>query len=113
MTLAVVRSKAVVLLLLAFLFIVTPIVRVISCSMLCCTLFYVHSSFAIILMGKRKLVALLSLSSWCLLMVVWLLLAMPWVCLLFVIVVFPDHTHLLFLGSEYPLYFFLHESQDW
>ena len=25
-------------------------------------------------------------------------------CLLFVIVVFPDHTHLLFLGSEYPLY---------
>ena len=78
--------------------------RVISCSMLCSTLFYVHSSFAIILMGKRKLVALLSLSSWCLLMVVWLLLAMPWVCLLFVIVVFPDHTHLLFLGSEYPLY---------
>ena len=52
----------------------------------------------------RKLVALLSLSSWCLLMVVWLLLAMPWVCLLFVIVAFPDHTHLLFLGSEYPLY---------
>ena len=29
---------------------------------------------------------------------------MPWVCLLFVIVVFPDLTHLLFLGSEYPLY---------
>ena len=69
--------------------------RVSNCSMLCCTLFYVHSSFAIILMGKRKLVALLSLSSWCLLMVVWLLLAVPWVCLLFVIVVFPDHTHLL------------------
>ena len=42
------------------------------------------------------LVALLSLSSWCLLMVVWLFLAVPWVCLLFVIVVFPDHTHLLF-----------------
>ena len=54
-------------------------------------------------MGKRKLVALLSLSSWCLLMVVWLFLAVPWVCLLFVIVVFPDHTHLLLLGSEYPL----------
>ena len=31
-----------------------------------CTLLYVHSSFAIILKGKRKLVALLSLSSWCL-----------------------------------------------
>ena len=41
------------------LFIVTPIVGVCNCSMLCFTLFYVHSSFAIILMGKRKLVALL------------------------------------------------------
>ena len=64
--------------------------------MLCCTLLYVHSSFAIILMGKREQVALLSLSSWCLMMVVWLLLAVPWVCLPFVIVVFPNHTHLLF-----------------
>ena len=45
------------------LFIVTPIVGVCNCSMLCCTLLYVHSSFAIILMGKRELVALLSLSS--------------------------------------------------
>ena len=43
------------------------------------------------------LVALLSLSSWCLVMVVWLFLAVPWVCLRFVIVVFPDHTHLLLL----------------
>ena len=72
--------------------------------MFCCMLLYVHSSFVIILMGKGKLVALLSLSSCCFLMVVWLFLAVPWVCLLFVIVVFPDHTHLLFLGSEYPLY---------
>ena len=55
-------------------------------------------------MGRRKLLALLSLSSWCLLMVVWLFLVVPWVCLQFVITVFPDHTHLLFLGSEYPLY---------
>ena len=55
-------------------------------------------------MGKGKLVALLSLSSWCLVMVVWLFLAVPWVCLLLVIVVFPDHTHLIFSGSEYPLY---------
>ena len=38
-----------------------------------------------------------SLSSWCLVMVVWLFLAAPWVCLWFVIVVFSDHTHLLFL----------------
>ena len=37
-----------------------------NCSMFCCTLLYVHSSTAIILMGKRELVALLYLSSWCL-----------------------------------------------
>ena len=59
------------------------------------TLLYVPSSFAIILMGKRELVALLGLSSCCLVVVVWLFLAVPWVCLQFVIVVFPDHTHLL------------------
>ena len=29
--------------------------------------------------------------------VVWLFFAMPWVCLQYVIVVFTDHTHLLFL----------------
>ena len=62
----------------------------------CCTILYVHSSFAIILMGKRELVALLSLSSWCHMIVVWLVLAVPWVYLQFVIVVFPDHTYLLF-----------------
>ena len=65
--------------------------------MFCCTLLYVHSSIAIILMGKRELVALLNLSSWCPVMVEWLFLAVPWGCLRFVIVVFPDHTHLLFL----------------
>ena len=66
------------------------------CSMFCCMLLYVHSSFAMIFMGKRELVALLSLSSWCLMIVVWLFLAVPLVCLQCVIVVFPDHTHLLF-----------------
>ena len=81
-----------------FLFIVTPIVGVCNCSMFFCTLLYVHSSFAIILMWKRELVDLLSLSSRCLVMVVWLFLAVPWVCLQFVIVVLPDHTHLLFLN---------------
>ena len=65
--------------------------------MFCCTLLYVHSSIAIILKGKRELVALLSLSSWCLVMVVWLFLAVPWVCLQFVIVVFPDQLLLLIL----------------
>ena len=60
-----------------------------NCSMFCCTLLYVHSSIAIILMGKRELVALLNLSSWCLVMVERLFLAMPRGCLRFVIVVFP------------------------
>ena len=66
---------------------------VFNCSMFCCMLRYVHSSIAIILMGKRVLVALLNLSSWCLVMVEWLFLAVPRGCLRFVIVVFPDHTH--------------------
>ena len=57
---------------------------------------YVHSSIAIILMWKRELVALLNLSSWCLLMVERLFLAVPGGCLQIVIVVFPDHTQLLF-----------------
>ena len=68
-----------------------------NCSMFFCTLLYVHSSFAIILMGKRELVALLSLPSWCLMMVEWLFLAVPLGHLRFVNVVFPDHTYLLFL----------------
>ena len=67
-----------------------------NCSMFCCTLLYVHSSFAIILMGKRELVALLNFSSWCLVMVEWLFLLVPRGCLRFVIVVFPDQIHLLF-----------------
>ena len=67
------------------------------CSMFCCTLLYVHSSIAIILMGKKELVALLKLSSWCLVMVERLFLGVPRGCLQFVIVVFPDDTHLLFL----------------
>ena len=49
-------------------------------------------------MGKRELVAFLNLSSWCLVMVMQLFLAVPRGCLRFVIVVFPDHTHLLFTG---------------
>ena len=68
--------------------------------MFCCTLLYVLSSIAIILMGKRELVALLNLSTWCLVMVERLFLAVPQGCLRFVIVVFPDHTHLLFLMSR-------------
>ena len=57
---------------------------------------YVHSSIVIILMGKRELIALLNLSSLCLVMVERLFLAVPRGRLQLVIVVFPDHTHLLF-----------------
>ena len=73
--------------------------------MFCCALLYVHSSIAIILLGKRELVALLGLSSWCLVMVERLFLTVPRGCLQFVIVVFPDHTHLLFfaVGHGRPL----------
>ena len=49
-------------------------------------------------MGKRELIGLLNLSSWCLVMAERLFLAVPRGCLRFVIVVFPDHTHLLFLS---------------
>ena len=71
--------------------------------MFCCMLLYAHSSIAIILMGKRELIALLNLSSWCLVMVERLFLTVPQDHLQFVIVVFPDHTHLLFFNI-YPLF---------
>ena len=81
--------------------------------MFCCTLLFVHSSIAIILMGKRELVALLNLSSWCLVMVEWLFLVVPWGCLRFVIVVFPDHTHLLFFYSiNYNLFNFMFHNLE-
>ena len=83
-------------------FIVTPIVGVCNCSMFCCMLLYVRSSIAIILMGKRELVALLNLSSWCLVMVKRLFLAVPRGCLQFVIVVFPDYIHSLFFITLEP-----------
>ena len=54
-------------------------------------------------MGKRELIALLNLSSWCLVMVERLFLAVPRGCLRFVIVVFPDHTHLLFFIDEFRI----------
>ena len=67
-----------------------------NCSMFCSVLlFYVHSSFFNYLDGEERAGcgALLFLSS----IVVWLFLTVPRVCLQFVIVVFPDHTRLLFL----------------
>ena len=61
----------------------------------CYALLCVHSSFAIILKRKRKLVALLLLSYRCIVTinVLCLFLAVPRVGLQGVIVVFPDHTH--------------------
>ena len=77
-----------------------------NCSMFCCAFLCVHSSFAIISMVKRELVALLSLSSWCIMIVEWLFLTMPWVCLQFVIVEFPDHIHLtIFAATVIEAYF--------
>ena len=71
--------------------------------MFCCTSLDVNSSIAIILMGIRELVALLNLSSWCLVMVERLFLAVPWGCLRFVIVAFLDHTHLLFFMVSFSM----------
>ena len=68
----------------------------------CLCFFYalpcVHSSFAIILKRKKKLVALELLSYRCnvTINVLWRFLTVPWAGLQCMIVVFPDHTHLLF-----------------
>ena len=68
---------------------------------------------------RHALVALLSLSSWCLVMVERLFLGVPRGCLQFVIVVFPDHTHLLFFSMRdklHPIFceqkLFLEKSLD-
>ena len=75
-----------------------------NCAMFCRALLCVHSSFAIILIGKKELFALLCLSSWCPVIVVWLFLKMLRVCLQFLIVVFPNYTHLLYLNGCVQLY---------
>ena len=72
-----------------------------NCSLFCCTLLYIHSSISIILMGKKELITLLNLSSWCLVTVDRLFLTVSRGCLRFVIVVFPGHTHLLFLVAVF------------
>ena len=73
-------------------------VGVLRLSLFSYALLCVHSSFAIILKRKRSPVALLLLSYRCIvtLNVLWLFFTVPWVDLQCVIVVFPDHTHLLF-----------------
>ena len=63
-------------------------------------------------MGKRELIALLNLSSWCLVMDERLFLAVPRGCLQFVIVVFSDHTHILFLFYCRSVVDLLHQLGD-
>ena len=69
-----------------------------NCFMFCCSLLYFHSSFAIILIGKRELVALILFFAF----------LVPCDCCvalscgatglsIVLIVVIPDHAHLLFL----------------
>ena len=81
----------------------SPLLGFCNCSMFFSALLYVLSSFAIILMAKRELVALLCFTSWRLMIVMWLFLTMPRLCLQFVIVIFPDHTciHLLFSNLKF------------
>ena len=64
-------------------------------------------------MGKRELIALLNLSSWCLVIVERLFLAVPLGCLQFVIVVFPDHTLLLFLHVKFSCVFSVSNVMAW
>ena len=45
-------------------------------------------------------------------MVVWFFLEVLWVCLWFVIVVFPDHTHLIFLRMHVELLDKIHDSSS-
>ena len=73
---------------------------ILSFSLFCNALLCVHSSFAIILKRKRKLVVLLLLSYRCILTINVLLffLTESWVGQQCMIVVIPDHTHLLFVA---------------
>ena len=73
-------------------------VRALCLSLFCYVLLCVHFSFVIILKRKRKLVTLLLLSyrGIVIINVLWLFLTVSWVGLQYVIVVFLDHTHLLF-----------------
>ena len=93
---AAVRSKAVVLLLLTFCLLLLPLWEsvVVLCFVVRCfvSILVLRSSW----WGVGGLVALLGLSSWCLMRVGRLYLAVPRGCLRFVIVVFTDHAHLLF-----------------
>ena len=84
--------------LLNYCFINLPLfVGVLCSSLIWYALLYVLSKIAIILTRKKELVALVLLSFGCLVAVnvLFLFLMVPWVGLQFVIVVFPDYSHLL------------------
>ena len=70
-------------------------VGVLCLSLSCDALLCAHFS----LVRTRKLVALVLMSYRCIVTinVLWLFLKVPWAGLQYVIVVFPDHTHLLFV----------------
>ena len=70
--------------------------------MFCWVWLCMFPSFAIILMGKSYMVALPCLSSWCPFSVIalWLFLMVPCVGPHGEIVVFPDHTYLLFILND-------------
>ena len=70
-------------------------VKLIKCFMKCMISLVFFNSNLATQIGFLKY-GLPNLSSWCLVMVERLFLAVPRGCLWFVIVEFPDHTHLLF-----------------
>ena len=92
------RTKAVVLLLLIRCSLLPLLLGFCVCSMFCCAVICVLSSFAIILMGLER--------ADCFTLFVFLVycdckcsvafLEVPWVALRCVIMVFPDLTHILF-----------------
>ena len=101
---AAVRSKAKVLLLVIYcLMCFSLFVGVLCLSLFCFALLCVYSSFAIILKRKKKLVALLLLSYKCIVTMnaLLLFLTVPWAGLQCVIVVFPDHTYLVFVFKQF------------
>ena len=79
---AAICSKAVVLLLLIRYWLLLPLWDYVIVQ---CLVFYFY--FEIVSIGERGLNALLSFSSWCLVIVMWLFLAMPWICLQFVMII--------------------------
>ena len=89
-----------VLLLLIYCLMYFPLfVGVLCLSLFCYALLCVRFSFVISLKRKRKLAASLLLSCRCIITIndLWLFfLTVPWFGLQYVVVVFPDHTHLPF-----------------